>query len=275
MSDRDEDPTVWIGYADLMTTLVVLFFALYAAAAMRSRQGEALLRGSVRDARSGAVLPGCAVRLGIARESRTADDGSFAFRLGELRTSAALDARVVCSGYGHYADTVRVAPGDTTEFAVVLRPLRNEPPAEEAITVRVVAGDALFGRNDYELRAGALDSLRKIGLELRRHLRPGQVVAVQGHTDDRPFPAGTDKDNWVLSGERAAAAARILTHPAHGVRLPECQVIIMGFGPGWPRQPVSPGEPAATREAKRTANRRIEFRVLQGAEVAGGTCDEP
>ncbi|HEX8430354.1 MAG TPA: carboxypeptidase-like regulatory domain-containing protein, partial [Longimicrobium sp.] len=164
MSDRDEDPTVWIGYADLMTTLVVLFFALYAATAMRARQGEALLRGSVRDARSGAVLPGCAVRLGIARESRTGEDGTFAFRLAELRTSVPLDASVVCSGYGRYDDTVRVAPGDTSELAVVLRPLRNAPATDSAITVRVVAGDALFDRNDYELRAGAVDQLRRIGL---------------------------------------------------------------------------------------------------------------
>ncbi|HYW06602.1 MAG TPA: OmpA family protein [Longimicrobium sp.] len=275
MSESDEDPTVWIGYADLMTTLVVLFFALYAAAAIRSREGEALLRGTVRDARSGAVLPGCAVRLGIARESRTAADGSFAFRLAELRTSVPMDARVVCSGYGRFDDTVRVAPGDTTELAVVLRPLRNAPAADSAITVRVIPGDALFDRNDYELRAGAVDQLRKIGLDLRSALRPGQVVAVQGHTDDRPFPAGTGKDNWVLSGERAAAAARILTDPAHGVGLPQCRVIIMGFGPGHPRQPVTPGEPVTTREAKRTANRRIEFRVLQGGAVTGGICDEP
>lgn len=275
MSEHDDDATVWIGYADLMTTLVVLFFALYAAAAVRSRQGESLLRGTVRDARSGAMLPGCAVRLGIARESRTADDGSFAFRIAELRTSVPLDARVVCSGYGRYDDTVRVAPGDTTELAVVLRPLRNAPAADSAISVRVVPGDALFDRNDFELRAGAVDSLRKVGLDLRSRLRPGQVVAVQGHTDDRPFPAGTEKDNWVLSGERAAAAARVLTDPAHGVGLPACQVIIMGFGPGRPRRPVSPGEPAAAREAKRAANRRIEFRVLQGAEVAGGICDAP
>jgi outer membrane protein OmpA-like peptidoglycan-associated protein len=273
MSERDDDATVWIGYADLMTTLVVLFFALYAAAAMRSREGEALLRGSVRDARTGAMLPGCTVRLGIAREGRTADDGSFAFRLRELRTSVPLDARVLCSGYGRHDDTVRVAPGDTTELPVVLRALRNTPAPDSAITVRVVPGDALFDRNDFELRAGAVDSLRKVGLELKSRLGPGQVVAVQGHTDDRPFPAGTEKDNWVLSGERAAAAARVLTHPGQGVGLPECQVIIMGFGPGRPRQAVSPGEPAATREAKRAVNRRIEFRVLQGAEVAGGTCD--
>lgn len=272
MTERDDDATVWIAYSDLMTTLVVLFFLLFAAALTRSRVGDALLRGSVRDARSGTALAGCTVRLGIAREDRTVADGAFGFRLTELRASTPLEVRVECAGYGRYDDTVRVAPGDTTELPVILRPLQTVTPSDSAITIRVVPGDALFDVNDYRLRPKAVDYLREIGLDLKSRLGPGQVVAVEGHTDDKPFPPSADKDNWVLSGERAASAARILTHPAYGVGLRECQVLIIGRGPGLPRRAIAPDDTPDERARKRAENRRIEFRILQGAEMAGGEC---
>jgi flagellar motor protein MotB len=273
MTERADDPTVWVGYADLMTTLAVLFFVLFAVAAARARVGPALLLGHVHDARTDAPLSGCTVRLGIGRQLSTDADGTFAFPLRELRTTAQVDVGAMCPGYGSYAGAARVAPGDTTLLPIILRPLAPSAP-DSGISVITVPGDALFARNDYTLYRDGVDSLQRIGMALRRRLGAGQVVAVVGHTDDKPFPAGSSKDNWVLSAERAASAARVLTDPKFKVGLLECQVLIIGFGPSRPRKglEVRPSDPVAVREHKRKQNRRIEFRIMEGSEVSGDEC---
>ena len=108
---------------------------------------------------------------------------------------------------------------------------------------------------------------------LKESLRPGEAIIVQGHTDDLPIPARYGKDNWVLSGERAAAAANVLRD---SVGIPLCQVAIMGFGPARPRpgQRVTwaDSETEAQRAQKRAQNRRIELHRVAGTDLIGGTC---
>jgi flagellar motor protein MotB len=269
---RHDDSTAWIGYSDFLTTLAVLFLVLAASLAAGTRAGPAHLLGVVRDARSGRGLDGCSVRMGTGREQPTAGRGAFAFEVTELAGSVSFRVDVRCSGYGAQENVVSLAPGDTTRLSVVLNPTQETASPESSFVVRAVPGDALFDPNEWTLRPGAVERIQSIGRELRDHLRPDEVVAVQGHTDDSPFPAGAGKDNWVLSGERASSAAKVLTDQQYEIGIPECRVIIMGFGPSRPVHPLLPADDAETRRRKRADNRRIEFRTLRGAGLAGGTC---
>jgi flagellar motor protein MotB len=181
---------------------------------------------------------------------------------------------VLCSGYGAHRATASLSPGDTTRLPIVVNPIDTTTvDSDSSFQMRTVPGDALFQPNEWRLRDdAAIARIEEIGFALRAQLRPDEVVAVAGHTDDSPFREGADKDNWMLSGERAASAARVLTDPEYGIGLPECQVVTLGFGPSRPVQPIDSLDSRATREQKRRANRRIEFFVLRGDALAWGGC---
>jgi outer membrane protein OmpA-like peptidoglycan-associated protein len=271
MPHRDEDATVWIGYSDFLVTLVILFFVIIATLLVQARSGDAEVIGTVRDGVRGGVLRECPVHLG-ARQQRTTDGGTFSFTVAGLGQPEELDLGVRCPGYADTAHLLRVTPGDTLRLTIVLNPVDPTAASDTTFVLATLPGDFAFGKDSANLKRVAIDSIVRIGLQLRAALRHDEWVAVQGHTDDLPFPPGAGKDNWVLSGERAAAAARILTDPVYGVGIPECQVTIMGFGGARPAVRIAPGDSPETRREKRDRNRRIEFRRLRGAELAGGTC---
>ena len=90
-------------------------------------------------------------------------------------------------------------------------------------------------------------------------------VQVGGHTDSRPFPADSPKNNWQLSFERAEAARRVMEQ--NGL---------------WPRQvnrvlsyadtqPLIPGDPRAD------ANRRLSILAQreEGPTAADGSAHGP
>src|SRR5262249_29906135 len=65
----------------------------------------------------------------------------------------------------------------------------------------------LFDVSSAELKPGVVALLERMGPIL------GQLpnaVSVAGHTDPRPFPAGSAKTNWQLAFDRADAARRVL-----------------------------------------------------------------
>jgi flagellar motor protein MotB len=140
------------------------------------------------------------------------------------------------------------------------------------VSVDTLPGDALFESNQYVLKSEAIDTLVRLGTQLKAKLASDEIIAVQGHTDDLPYPTGSDKDNWMLSGERAAAAAKVLTDAQFGVGIPACQVSIMGFGPSRPAEVVLSTDDRNERARKRSHNRRIEFRRLKGTDISGAGC---
>jgi chemotaxis protein MotB len=75
-------------------------------------------------------------------------------------------------------------------------------------------------------------------------------VAVEGHTDSRPF-AGDGYSNWELSADRANAARRALT--AAGIA-PERMARVVGKAD---RDPAEPEDPASAR------NRRVAITLLR------------
>jgi outer membrane protein OmpA-like peptidoglycan-associated protein len=266
MARQSDESTVWIGYADFLTTVAVLFFILAVAMAGKiPNLRPGYVRGEVSDSASGRPLSGCSAVVG-SRRLNTPGSGVFVMRVDSILRQARVDVTVECAGYEPFTRFLRVAAGDTTRVPVRVRPVTRT--VWETITLE---GDALFDPLAYRLKPEGLSAIVRSGRRLKADLRPGQTIVVQGHTDDLPI-VSAPKDNWMLSGERAAAAALVLTDPRYGVGIPECQVTIMGFGPSRPRAPVQPGDSPAVLARKRALNRRLEFRRLSGTDLIGGKC---
>lgn len=263
---RGDDATVWIGYADFLTTLTILFLVVIAGLAAKIATAKAgVLTGVVVDAKTAKPVGDCLLKFGESRQTRTDSEGRFVFRVDSLRDAVNVGFVAACRGFATYSEIQTVRPADTSDIRVQLNPVTS-------VTVDVIPGDALFDRNEFALKQEAVITIVELGLRLKANLGVGEVIAVQGHTDDVPFPAGAGKDNWVLSGERAAAAAKVLTDPSLGVGIPECQVAIMGFGASRPIEQVVATDSPADSARKRARNRRIEFRKLQGTDMIGGRC---
>ena len=260
-----EDATVWIGYADFLTTLAVLFLVLVVSFAAKAKTGSAFVNGTVRHAQNQRPLAGCAVVLGERDTAFTDPDGMFKLAAPDIGKRLAVFYGVECEGYDQQNGSVSLASGETTNLDVTLE-------LTTKTTIDVIPGDELFEEDSVQLRQAGTDSVRELGRRLKSTLSPGEVIAVQGHSDDQPFARGSGKDNWTLSGQRAAAAARVLTEPTLGVGIDECQVVIMGFGPSRPVLPITGMEGAAEKARKREKNRRIEFRRVSGKGLASGQC---
>ena len=261
---RSDDATIWIGYADFLTTLSVLFFVLLVGVAAKNQSPRAgYVSGLVTDAATRNPIASCSAQIDQLRRSATDAKGKFMLTIDSLGSATNVGVEIQCTGYSGINPLLTVRPGGTTskEF-----PLSRD----KAVRVDTLPGDALFRSNESALKIEAVDTVVALGLRIKASLKSDEVVAVQGHTDDIPFPPGAGKDNWVLSGERAAAAAKILTDDK--VRIPECQVTIMGFGPSRPTERVTVADGGAEQQRKRSRNRRIEFRRLRGADITGGGC---
>lgn len=266
MARQSDDTTIWIGYADFLTTIAVLFFILAVAMAGKiPNLRPGYVQGVVSDSASRRPLSGCSAVVASRRVPATASDGQFFVRVDSILRQARVDVTVECAGYEPFTRFLRVTAGETTQVAVRVRPVTRTQ--WETITLE---GDALFDPLQYQLKPEGRALIVRLGNRLKRDLQPGQTIVVQGHTDDLPI-ISAPKDNWMLSGERAAAAALVLTD-SQGVGIPECQVTIMGFGPSRPRVAVQPGDSPAELTRKRALNRRLEFRRLSGTDLIGGKC---
>lgn len=257
MPHRDSDSTVWIGYSDFLTTLVILFFVLLV---IQMTSGDAALVGRVVGADGGGKAE-CLVQgvVGEAtpREERTDSAGEFLWTFREISDSIPMRVVATCDTLPIRSASTVLYPGATVRLNLNVEP--SAPLRDDSTTsIIVLQGDALFGRNEARLSPEGIESVRQVGLRLRPRLESGGILAVQGHTDSVPFPPGSGTDNWRLSVNRAASAAEILRDVRYGVEIPECQLVVMGFGP---TRPAEPGN--------LPRNRRIEFRLLQGADLTG------
>jgi outer membrane protein OmpA-like peptidoglycan-associated protein len=269
---RGEDATVWIGYADFLTTLAVLFLVLVAGTAAKLKRARSeharpgYLLGIVVDSATSRAVTRCVAKVGETRWDTTDTRGEFHVVVDSLRESVNVGLSLECVGYDAHSQLRPVAPGDTTRDTI------RVSPEKRAVGVVTLPGKELFEKDSFKLRPAAIDSIVSLGLRFKSKLAPNEIVAVQGHTDDQEFPAGAGKDNWILSSERAAAAASVLTNPVFGVSIPECQVAIMGFGPSRPVERVDSADPPDEKARKRERNRRIEFRSLHGPDISGAGC---
>jgi chemotaxis protein MotB len=80
---------------------------------------------------------------------------------------------------------------------------------EEGLLIQILDGgtNLLFDSSSAELKPKLVDILERIAPVLARL---SNQIQVHGHTDARPFPAGSNRSNWQLSFERADRARGIL-----------------------------------------------------------------
>jgi chemotaxis protein MotB len=120
----------------------------------------------------------------------------------------------------------------------------------EGLTFEIVdqAGTLLFDVASAELKPQVVEVLRRIAPVLAKLPNPLQVG---GHTDARPFPAGSPQSNWQLAFARADAARRVLEgaglRPGHIER-------VLSFAD---TQPLVPGDPLAPE------NRRLSILAVR------------
>ena len=80
---------------------------------------------------------------------------------------------------------------------------------EEGLLIQILDGgqSLLFESSSAELKPKLIDILERIAPVLARL---SNQIQVHGHTDARPFPAGSGRSNWQLSFERADRARAVL-----------------------------------------------------------------
>src|SRR5262249_27892223 len=80
---------------------------------------------------------------------------------------------------------------------------------DQGLVIEVVdkGRNLLFDLSSADLKPGLVALLRDIASVLAKLPNP---IHVGGHTDSRPFPAGSRMSNWELSFHRADAARRVL-----------------------------------------------------------------
>jgi len=80
---------------------------------------------------------------------------------------------------------------------------------EEGLLIQILDGgqNLLFDSSSAELKPKLVEILSRIAPVLARL---SNQIQVHGHTDARPFPAGSGRSNWQLSFERADRARAIL-----------------------------------------------------------------
>ena len=122
---------------------------------------------------------------------------------------------------------------------------------ERGLVISIATDDVLFASGSAELAEGGVDILRAVTPELAEI---DNVVFVDGHTDDIPFP-GEGYTNLDLSTDRAVEVAKVLSGE---LDIAPDRLVPTGYAE-W--RPLVPN----TSDENRAANRRVELVVAAGS----------
>jgi chemotaxis protein MotB len=180
-----------VAYADFVTAMMAFFLVMWIVG--QKPEVKAAVAGYFRDpgAFDGGrgVLPGVEGTAAVTPEPPSPEAATAALE------KAAEELRDAVASRPEFA-----AIADRIEISVTDEGLRIE--------LREAPDDGFFASGSAEMKPQTVELLRIIGSEL------GQIsnkVAVEGHTDSRPYPSPTDGyTNWELSADRANAARRVL-----------------------------------------------------------------
>ena len=299
------DAVGWIAYTDFVTALALVFVALFIFTIAQSASGRTIVEGSVKNTDEDPIS-GCEIHIrlpfdtSLSRFTRSTDDGAFVTVIRglekdtEAREGTEANVEALCIGYAPKEESVTLAAGDTAWVPIVLgqrlpgqecvseidrvlcenaqlksqnQILRDSLAGTEGIEIYSITGGSLFPTNQYELNPEGENDLRKLGESLSQYLTDdNRVLAILGHTDDRPMLDQIGRDhNWILSAERAASAARFLMENYPRYR---CKIVALGVGASRPKLPINRGDGLDLQTYKREQNRRLEFRVLNGNDLS-------
>jgi chemotaxis protein MotB len=170
--DAEANSARWlISYADLITTLMVLFLALYVLQLAKNKELEIKMfeRHVVKERTDGAHASGLSTVAGGQEAARK----ELLSLLGTLR--------------------------DKQQITIV----NGAPGVEIGINAKI-----LFNSGDAHLVPESFDVLNQVALILKNHSTNN--ILVEGHTDSLPISTAKYESNWELSSARAGAVVRFL-----------------------------------------------------------------
>jgi chemotaxis protein MotB len=128
------------------------------------------------------------------------------------------------------------------------------------IYVRISMPDssAFFNSGQANLTAAAVDMLNVVGPMLYDLIYAGNIVVVEGHTDNIPIRNAQFPSNWRLSGARATA---VVEHFMSSWNLDPLAIFPLGLGE------YRPIDTNATPEG-RANNRRVEIKIYAAEQIA-------
>jgi chemotaxis protein MotB len=186
-----------VAYADFMTALMCLFLVLWLVSqtdtATRDKISQYFRTGMFTGAPS--ILEGGS---GISNAAfMDGQDGVFRHEQNALLDSAEKVKKAMAEASKNDKEVSRLSSQMDIQVT------------EQGLLIQIIDGgdELLFDLSSAELKPKLKRLLELIAPILGALANP---VQMHGHTDARPFPAGTNRSNWDLSFARADAARRIL-----------------------------------------------------------------
>jgi len=143
---------------------------------------------------------------------------------------------------------VQAVPSLESELLAVLGDDRQDVTVERRSTYIVLTFPEriMFDSGQAQVKLAVQPLLEKVAAVIVS--RPDLVVAIHGHTDDRPIHSRQYPSNWELSVDRATQVARALVQ----MGIPPTKLSIKGFGEDHPLV-------ANDSDDSRLKNRRVEI----------------
>ena len=244
-----------VAYADFVTAMMALFIVLWllTQADMRLRQQIA------QYFRSPGVLSGGSMITSDVNEAKSREPRVVSKDI------------IIVQGKGEQerlegeANEIRAAVARAAQENPEIAKLKDQvivQVTDAGLVIEVVdkGRNMLFDVSSAALKPGLVALLRNIAGVLAQ--LPNKIH-VGGHTDSRPFPAGSRMTNWELSFQRADAARRVLE--ASGLRPGQVERVIAYAD----TQPLVPENPLADE------NRRLSILAARREAAAAPACEKP
>jgi chemotaxis protein MotB len=245
-----------VAYADFVTAMMALFMVLW----LVSQTDESTRSVLAHYFRSG-VFSGSGHVIGDSVPTGHGPTQGGGVRWGEPGAGGyASEQRELESAATQVQSALDLAVLDAPE----LEPLREQievTVTDDGLLIQISDGsdDLLFGLASAELTPSLRTFLETLGPALGRLANQLQI---HGHTDGRPFPAGSEFDNWDLSFRRGDEAREYLE--AHGVRHGQI-VAVVGHADSDLRYPEEPLDPRNRRLTILAVRRGFERPSAHGA----------
>jgi chemotaxis protein MotB len=227
-----------VAYADFVTAMMAFFLVMWLVA--QSAEVKAGVAGYFRD--PGAFTDG----------GRGVLPGAESGMTGGLDPQPAPDVATAEAALQEAAEELRRALATLPQFEELKDQIEITVTDEGLrIELREAPDDGFFATGSAEVKPQTVAMLQIIGAQL---VNLPNRVAVEGHTDSRPYSneSGGAYTNWELSSDRANAARRVLEQA--GLRHEQIEGV-RGFADTRLRRPDEPLDPG---------NRRISIVVRRG-----------
>mgnify|MGYP000225485463 CR=1 FL=1 len=265
-----------VAYADFVTAMMALFMVLWLLT-----QADVKLRSQIAQYfRDPGIMPGGSLvsqdqNPSHRRDPSVVEKDVVLLHSGELRKKQEQrEQQEAATEQQRLEDQAKAIEQAIQKLAVnddAIKALRDQVIVEvrdSGLSIQVMdqAGDRqlLFDLSSAQLKPPLIRLLQRIAAVLGELPNP---IQVGGHTDSRPYTAGSTKSNWELSFERADNARRVLE--TNGLRSKQVNRVL-AFADS---EPLKPEDPLADE------NRRLsilaERTVAVPTSAGGGSMPAP